>query len=201
MRKSLLLTAILVAFLAAPALANNDTMMGNQAQNQNQVQNQGEDTEVRGQAMENEAFGDFEDGQGFGMMGNTSQMLQEMSEMMGEGNALGEQMQNVLQEQTQAQNQIQQELTKLQARSRIQRFFFGADYGAIKSLKGQLEQNQTRIQALTNLQTQLSNQSEITLVKQTVQALVDQNTALQEMVDAQEKSVGLFGWFFRLFSR
>jgi hypothetical protein len=64
-----------------------------------------------------------------------------------------------------------------------------------------MEQNQLHIQTLLQLQTQLSNQDDISQVQQTIQALIEQNTALQDRISVEEQSGSLLGWMFKFFAR
>ena len=64
-----------------------------------------------------------------------------------------------------------------------------------------MEQNRLRIHQLEQLQNQLTNQSDITMVQETIQALIDQNVVLQDRINFEEKSSSLLGWFFRLFAK
>ncbi len=79
------------------------------------------------------------------------------------------------------------------------RFFGGTDKEAVQGLQQQIEQNQIQIQQLTELQNQLSNQEDITAVAATIQALTQQNTTLQERINTEERSRGIFGWLFGIF--
>lgn len=154
---------------------------GNQVQNRNQIttQNQGEETQLQVATSEMEQLMD---------MGMTNKNL--------EG-----QVQSVAKEQAQAQNQIQSQLNKLESRSGIAKRLFGPDYGAIKNLRQQMEQNRLRIELLTELQNQVTNQADESQIQEAVLALTEQNTSLQEQIEAEENVVSLFGWLIKLFSR
>ena len=114
---------------------------------------------------------------------------------------IGEQVRLIAQEQNQAQIEIQGQINKLDSKSKFAKFLTGTNYGAIKNLKQQLEQNQLRIREMEQLQNQLSNQGDITQIAETIQALIQENTSLQERIVAEEKTFGLLGWLFRLFAR
>lgn len=182
---------------------------GNQVQNQNQVktQNQGEDSQIQTNTQEQENLGD---GQGEGLQNRNQNAIQNMSEVAKQVQQLlqirttggiGEQVRQIAQEQNQAQTQIQEQLNKLESKGKLARFLTGTDYGAVKNLKQQLEQNQLRIEQLTQLQNQLSNQGDITMVQETIQALIQENTSLQERITAEEQVGSVFGWLVRLFYR
>ena len=187
----------------------SDSPIGNQVQNQNQVetQNQGEDSqlEINNQEQEN-----LNDGRGEGLENRNPNTIENMSEVakqvqqllqVGAEGGIGEQVRQIAQEQNQAQTQIQKQLNKLESKGKFARLLTGTDYGAIKNIKAQLVQNQVRIEQLTQLQNQLSNQSDLTMVQETIQALIQENTSLQERITAEEQTKSMFGWLFRFFAK
>jgi len=87
------------------------------------------------------------------------------------------------------------------SKGQFARLLTGTDYGAVKNLKAQLEQNQIRIELLTQLQTKLFNQGEITMVQETVQAMIGENMSLQQRIAVEEQTKSMFGWLFRFFAR
>lgn len=182
---------------------------GNQVKNQNEVntQNQGGDTQLQVNTQEEE---NLENGQGEGLQTRNQTAVDNMSEVAKQvqlllqtraSGGIGEQVRQIARAQNQAQTQIQEQLNKLESKSKLARFLTGTDYGAIKNLLRQLEQNQLRIEQLEQLQNQLSNQGDITMVQETIQALIQENTSLQELIAAEEKTFGLFGWLFKFFAR
>jgi len=76
---------------------------------------------------------------------------------------------------------------------------FGPDYGAIKNLKQQMEQNRLRIQLLTELQNQVINQADEIQLEEAIQALIDQNISLEEQLQTEEQIGSIFGWLIKLF--
>lgn len=152
---------------------------GNQVQNKNQVstQNQGEESQLQ----------------------VATQHMEQLMDMEGVSAEIGQKIQTLAQEQVQAQTQIQSQLNKLESKSGLMKKLFGPDYGAIKNLKQQMEQNQLRIQQLTQIQNEVANQSDEAQLQEAVQALVEQNTALEEQIQAEEQVGSLFGWLIKLF--
>ena len=185
---------------------NADASQQAQVQNQVQTQNQGEEQQVQVQNQERENLGD---GQGEGLQNRNQNAVQNMSEVAKQVQQLlqvrttggiGEQIRQIAQEQNQAQTQIQEQLNKLESKNRLARFFSGTDYGAVKSLKVQLVQNQARIKQLEQLQNQMSNQEDVTVVQATIRALIQENTSLQERITTEEQTISIFGWLFKLFA-
>lgn len=193
MKKLVLILPIILALgLVMPVFAAKQANIspsptGNQVKNQNQVNTQGEGLQTRNQnAIEN--------------MSEVAKQVQLLLQTRTSG-GIGEQVRLIAQEQNQAQTQIQDQINKLNSKGKLARFLTGTNYGATKNLKQQLEQNQLRIEQLEQLQNQLSNQGDIAMVQETIQALIQENTSLQELITAEEKTFGLFGWLFKFFAK
>ncbi|KKQ47084.1 MAG: hypothetical protein US75_C0010G0055 [Candidatus Woesebacteria bacterium GW2011_GWC1_38_13] len=199
MKKYTLFTVILSVILVFPKLVNaqgvqqqdrvQDPTMDvsitpnadeNQVQNQNQyaVQNQGVETQLM----------------------SANQQMQKLMDMDGLGEDVRFRLGTLAQAHLQTQSQIQQEVNKLNSRSRATRLFAGTDLGAVKNMKAQLEQNRVRVQQLNELKNQLANEGELTMLQETIQAMNLENTALQERITAEDQQKSLFGWLFRLFA-
>jgi len=178
---------------------------GSGVQNQNQVstQNQGEDIQLQVSTQEQENLGDGEGLQTRSqvVLQNMSVVAQKVQELLQirTNNGIGEQVKQIAQNQDQAQTQIREQIDKIDSRNGILKSLLGPDYGAIKNLKQQLEQNQLRIEQLTQLEEQLSNYGDQTTIKEVIQLLTEQNTSLQELINAEEQIKSLFGWLIRLF--
>ena len=182
---------------------------GTTTQNKNQVQtqNKGEETNLQVSTEEKENEGEKTET----MSGNRSAVaVEHMSEVAKQVHILletkgtggiGEQVRQIAREQNQAHLQVEEDLSKLVNRSVFKLALFGSDYRAIKSLKTVIEENQLRIEKLQELLTQLANQGDNTVIQDTIQALEQENIALQDMVDAGEQTRSMFGWLLRLFIR
>lgn len=190
---------------------------GKQVQNQNQVQtqNQGEDQSLQIATQEQENS-DIQNGNAQQTSGGQSKSMSGQSLLdsvesvtkntedilsisMAKGSP-GEKIQEIAKTQAIAQTEIVADVQKLESRTGFIKTLIGPDYKAIKTLTQQMEQNQLRITELERLQNQLINQGDITMVQETIQALVDQNTALQEKIALEEKTGSLFGWLFKFFT-
>lgn len=111
----------------------------------------------------------------------------------------GEKIQEIVKSQAVAQTEIATETQKLDSRKGFIKTIIGPDFKAIKILTQQMEQNQLRITELDQLKNQLVNQSDIVMVQEIIQALIDQNTALQNKVISEEKTGSMFGWLLKFF--
>ncbi len=190
---------------------------GNHVQNQNQVKtrNEGEDSQIQTNTQEQESLGENEGTQGQGMpkktsprsetatqnMSNVGQKVEEILTTETMQGDVGQQVKAIAQEQKTAQEQMQTDLGKVDSRGGLLKSIIGPDFKALKNMQKQMEQNQLRIQQLNQLQNQLTSQGEITQVQEMIQALTDQNTALQDRINLEEQSGSLFGWLFRLFAK
>ena len=178
---------------------------GTQVKNQNQVstQNMGEESNlmvstseqegtVSGMGLENKKAIAVE------RMSMVGAKVQELLQIKTTG-GIGDQVRTLAQDQIKAQDQIQLQLDKVDSKGTFTKALFGPDYKALKSLEGQMEQNQLRIQALQELQTQITNSGDETTLEATIQSLIDQNTALQDAINLEGQTKSLFGWLVRLF--
>lgn len=77
----------------------------------------------------------------------------------------------------------------------------GPNFKALDKIEEQVEQNQQRIEVLQQLEAQVTNQADKTKLQETVQAILQQNTALQELVNAEARVRSVFGWLVKLISR
>ena len=191
----------------------------NQVQNQNQVQtqNQAEEQQLQVVTQEQESLQEEQDeeneGQAKGQpksvsprsetarehMSVVAQTVEELLITQGAKGGIGQQVSEVAREQQQAQQEIEGELDKLEAKQGWMKKLFGPDYKAIKNLNQQIERNKLRTRQLEQLQTQVANQADQTQIQEAVQALIEQNTALEEQIQAEEQVGSLFGWLIKLF--
>lgn len=190
---------------------------GNMIQNQNQVKtkNEGEESQIQTNTQEQENFGGSQGTQGQGMpketspkseiaaqnMSNVAQKVEELLTTKTMQGGIGQQVKVIAQEQKMAQEQIQAELGNIDSRAGLLKSIIGPDFKALKNMQKQMEQNQLRIQQLTQFENQLTNQGDITQVQEMIQALTDQNTALQDRVNLEEQSGSLLGWLFKLMAK
>jgi len=114
---------------------------------------------------------------------------------------IGDQVKEVAQQQKTAQEEIQSGLAKIDGRNQFLKALIGPDYTSIKMVQNTISQNEERIQKLLELQNQLTNTGDITMIEETIQALTEQNTALKERVNFEEKTGSAFGWLFRYFAQ
>jgi hypothetical protein len=211
MKKITIITLALLLLSVSPALAKNE-----QAQNQTQTQNVGEENRLNVQVEEikmKEISTDSEEksdeesprsalpANAQEKMSVVSQKVHELLSSETETTGIGDQVRQVARLQNQAQEKIQTEVSKMASRSGLLKGLFGPDWKAIGNLNEELAQNQLRIQKLQELKTEVVNQAEETQIQETVEALVEQNTALESQINQEEGSFSLFGWLVKLFNK
>ncbi len=184
--------------------AQGTTGEGNQ--NMVKTQNQGEDQmlQVESQEMEGE-LGDNQmnqngNGNGIQEMSQVALQVQQLLKL-GDETAIGQQVREVAQNQQQAQSQIRTQVDKIATRSQFVKSLLGPDYAAINGLKQQIEENQLRIKQLEELKLQMQNEGDDSQIQATIEAMIQQNTALQEKIQAEEGVKSMFGWLFRFFNQ
>lgn len=154
----------------------------NQVQTQEATQNIGEDYRLR--------------------VSNVVQNLTQIAEQLTTQNPqLGEQLKTMTQEQTQSMERIASSLDKIQNRNSVVRFLIGANYGEIKNVKAEIEQNRLRIQELNQIMNQLQNEGDKTTLQEQIQTLELENTSLEEALKEAQGGFSLFGWLVSLFYR
>ena len=168
----------------------------NQVRNQVQTQNIGEDNQL--QVNTQESLQNRSDTARL-HMSSVAKAVEELLENKDSLGGIGQQVRQIAQEQKQSQQDVSDSLDKLQSRPGLLKKLLGSDLKAIRNLNQQIEQNQSRIDILQQLQVQLTNQADQTQVQQLIQSLVSQNTALQNQVQAEEQIGSLFGWLAKLF--
>ncbi len=87
---------------------------------------------------------------------------------------------------------------RIQARSRITRFFMGGNKGAAEEIEEKIDQNKDRIQELKRLKEECDCDEEIlNMVQEQIQNMEQEQNRLQELAQNEKKSKGIFGWLFK----
>lgn len=189
---------------------------GAKVENRNEVKtmNEGEDSQLQVQNEENESFGEMQ-GTPQGMPKNESPRseaalghmsvvagkVEELLTLREDQGGIGAQVSEIARNQVQSQVQTELEISKIDARSGLLKTIIGPDYKSLKNMNMIIEQNRMRITQLEQLMNQLENEGDTIKVQETVQALTEQNTALQERVALEEQTGSLLGWLFRMLAR
>lgn len=179
-----------------------------QVKNQIETKNEGEDSQLRVETQEE--TGDQTDGEkgesprsamAEEKMSEVAKGVEELLDEKSIKGGIGEQVRQIAAEQNQAQEQIKEQLKLVEKRQGLMKSLLGPDFKALKGMEEQIEANQLRIEQLEELKTQLTNQSELTMLEENIQALIEQNTQLKETVAAEAKTRSMLGWLMKYFSK
>jgi len=172
---------------------------GNQVQNQNsvQTQNQGEDQQLNIKTQESEQLNQTIDES----LTKVSDQVHELIETVGAKGGIGQQVKVIAQSQIKLQDEIKLNLGELNSRGTLTKLLVGSDKKLIRSTEQKIEQNQLMIQQLEQLKLQTKNTSDLQQLQETIDLMTYQNTSLQDKVNKENKSNGLFGWLVNLFNK
>ncbi|MDD5552082.1 MAG: hypothetical protein PHI88_02930 [Candidatus Pacebacteria bacterium] len=200
-----ILTFVLCLFLAV-FLVGNFTMAQEQNQQQSQIQTQASTNTPTGsqnqvQTEETNRERTSNQGEEYKLrVTNTIQNLTQTAEKIEENNPeIGENVKEMIQEQTRSVESVSEALNRIQNRNLILRFLIGPDYNEIKKIKGEIEKNRLRIQELNQVMNQLQNEGQEKEIQEQIQLLEQENTNLKELIEETEGRFSLFGWLVRFF--
>ncbi len=134
-------------------------------------------------------------------MSIVSQKVKELLASEDRQGGIGQEIREIARLQNQAQEKIQTQTIKMASRSGLLKKLIGPDLKAVGNLKQELIQNQLRVKKLKELKTEVVNKAEETQVQETVEALIEQNTALENQIDQEEDTPSMFGWLIKLFRK
>lgn len=170
---------------------------GNQVKNVNEIQtkNQGEDSQLSVKNQESEQLNQAVDDS----LIKVSDQVKELIETTGAKGGIGQEVKEIAQSQTKLQDEIVSDVAKLNSRRTVAKFFIGSDKKIIKSMEQKMEQNRLMIKQLEELKLQTKNSGDLQQLQETITLMTDQNTALQDKVNTENKINGIFGWLINLF--
>ncbi|MFA5750119.1 MAG: hypothetical protein WC895_02770 [Candidatus Shapirobacteria bacterium] len=170
---------------------------GNQVKNTNEVktQNQGEDSQLSVKTQESEQLNQTVNDS----FTKVSDQVHELIETVGAKGGIGQQVREIAQSQTKLQDEIKLDVTQLNSRGTVSKFFIGSDKKLIKSMEQKMEQNRLMIQQIEELKLQTKNTGDLQQLQKTIDLMTYQNTSLQKKIDKENKSNGMFGWLVNLF--
>jgi len=186
---------------------------GSKTQNQTSVQNKGKDSQLKVTTQNSEAdLADGEEpenGQGKGSLSRSdvarlhmSAVAQKVEEFLADetrSGGIGEKISEFAKAQRLVQTEIEDTLGAIDKRKGVIKSLLGPNYRAVKKMEELMEKNQLRIQQLQELKNKVQNQGEEVQLQEMIQAMVDQDTALQDQVRATKNVKSVFGWIMRLF--
>lgn len=195
--------------------SQTETASGNQTGNavktdeKNAVANQGESSQI--QTEEQNAVETKDSGKGVDSeksAANPSEQrrsevanaVQAMLQIADREGGIGQQVRTIAQTQTQNQTKLEQNIDKIQSRSKISGFFVGPNYGEIKDAQKTLEQNKEQIKQLYQIRTQLSNEGDQQQLTEQIRVLEQADQEIETLLDDAQKGFSLFGWLNKLIS-
>jgi len=186
------------AIAISPTQKTTVSPTGNQVKNANEVQtkNQGEDQQLSVQTEESEQLNQAVDES----LVKVSDQVQQLIETVGAKTGIGSKVKEIAQSQTKLQDEIKSDIAQLNSRGALISFFIGSDKKLIKSMEQQMEQHRLMIQQFEELKLQTTNEGDLQQLQETINLMTDQNTSLQNKVEKENKSNGIFGWLINLFN-
>ena len=181
------------------------TPMGKNIENKVQTQNQGEESQLQVQT-EEKLGTEMTTNMGtrsekaMENMSEVAKQVQGMLEIRTTG-GIGDQVRIVAKEQNQAQEKIQEHVMKMESKSEVLKKLFGPDYKSLASLNELIAENTVRIEQLQELLTQVQNYADRTQIEATIQSIVSQNTALNNLIQEEAQTRSMFGWLLRMFNQ
>lgn len=172
---------------------------GNQVKNTNEVQtqNQGEDQKLSVKTQESEQLNQAVNDS----LTKVSDQVHELIETVGAKGGIGQQVKEIAQSQTKLQEEIVSDVSNLNSRGTMAKFLIGSDKKLIKSMEQNMEQNRLMIQQLEELKLQTKNTGDLKQIQETIELMTYQNTSLQNKIDKESKTNGMFGWLIALFNK
>lgn len=181
-----------------------------QTNEQNQVKNQGEESQIQTQEQNTVQTQD-------GTSSKTSKgkassnlseqrrsevanAVQTMLQIADRDGGIGNQVRIIAQNQNQNQTKLEQNVEKIQDRGGFAKFFIGADYGEIKDAKKTLEQNKEQIKQMNQIKNQLSNQGDQQQLTEQIKVLEQADQEIENLLNESESGFSLFGWLNKLLS-
>lgn len=160
-----------------------------------ETQNQGEDSRLSIQTQESEQLNQKVDDS----FTQVSDQVKQLIETVGAKDGIGQEVKDIAQSQTKLQDEIKSDYFQLNSRGTVTKFFVGSDKKLIQSMEQKMEQNRLMIQQLEELKLKTTNSGELQQLQETIDLMTYQNTSLQDKINQENKSKGIFGWLVNLF--
>lgn len=202
----------LITLLTTPTLAKNQTTSSPQIQtrqatasptgqtvrNQNQVQTQnaGEDQQLQVTTQEKENLGWQQSESRQSEVAKAVQILLQAADRSG---GIGPQIREIAQAQNDSQERAEANLPLVRRQNKILGLVLGPNRQSFKAVEKELTQTEARIRQLQQIQTQVANQGAQQQIKEAIQTLESQKTALQETLKEEESGFSLLWWLIKLF--
>lgn len=114
---------------------------------------------------------------------------------------IGEEVRKVAQEQASSSEHISEAMARIEARSALMTFLFGADFRNIGELRSELATTQNHIEQLTKVKSEAVSADVKVGIDTQISALKKANADASAFVEAHADTFSIFGWFAKLFGR
>ncbi len=118
-----------------------------------------------------------------------------------EKGGIGQEVRTIAEEQNQSATTTIQAMEEVKAKNKIATFLFGSDYKNLGTLRSEVAQTQDRLEQLNKLSENVKDEAVKTQLQSQIQVLTQEQTKIQNFIQAQESTFSLFGWLVRLFSK
>jgi hypothetical protein len=177
---------------------NTNSETGAQYQNQNQVQNAGEEQQLNN-AFQQQAEGELSNRKG--LSENAGEVAKHVHKLLNSetlSGGIGQQVREFARTQNESQENLMQNIERIQNRNQFTRFLFGTDRNAVAEMQAEMNRNQTRLLQLVNIKDSITNPEDTENVQAFIDSLREQNLELAETIEEESKDKGIFGWFIDL---
>ncbi|HRZ95264.1 MAG TPA: hypothetical protein P5262_01710 [Candidatus Moranbacteria bacterium] len=197
---------------ADAAVTGNQAVNTVQTNEQNQVMNQGENTQIQTQEQntiqtQNNTTAADKINKGKSSSNPSEQRrsqvanaVQTMLQVADREGGIGQQVRVIAQNQNQNQVKLEQNVEKIQDRGGFAKFFIGPNYKEIKDAQKTLEQNKEQIKQLNQIKNQLYNQGNQQQLTEQIRVLEQTNQEIETLLTDAQKGFSLFGWLNKLIS-
>lgn len=114
---------------------------------------------------------------------------------------IGDEVRKVAQEQASSSEHVAEAMGKVEARSALMTFLFGADFRNIGELRSELATTENHIKQLTEAKSGAVSADVKAGIDVQISALQKANADASAFVQAHEETFSIFGWFARLFTK
>jgi len=128
---------------------------------------------------------------------NANQFMLEVAER---NQGVGQQIQNITQNQAQTQEEAENALEIAQKRNSFMKFLIGPDYIQLKKVADRLEQHNQNLEQLKELKAEIEGEDDITLFEDQIQIMEEVKQEMEVQLKENDSGFSLFGWMNRLFN-
>jgi hypothetical protein len=125
--------------------------------------------------------------------------VQEMLKVAERNGGLGQQIRIIAQAQNENQEKIEAEMSQVENRGSLKKFFFGPDYKNLNSVENRLVNHTEKIAELKELVAQIIDEADVEILEGQIVVMEEVKKELENEVFAESKGFSLFGWLNKMF--